>query len=34
MNFYWSMPEGLKVTYRRELEKYEDEIAKGNLELA
>lgn len=34
MKFYWTMPEGLKVLYRRELNKYENEILKGNLELA
>ena len=34
MKFYWTMPGDLKVHYRRELKKYEDEISNRNLELA
>lgn len=31
MKFYWTMPAGLKSEYIRELEKYENELSKGNL---
>ena len=34
MKFYCSMPDGLKVNYRKELENYRIEIAKANLQLA
>jgi Protein of unknown function (DUF3703) len=34
MKFYWKMPDGLKVRYRQELEKYKSELWKGNLQLA
>jgi hypothetical protein len=34
MKFYWVMPEGLKVHYRKELELYKVEMNKGNLSLA
>ena len=34
MKFYWSMPNGLKVYYRKELENYRIEVAKANLQLA
>lgn len=34
MKFYWSMPEGLKVNYRKELEIYRREMSNANLQLA
>jgi len=34
MKFYWTMPAGLKNEYIRELEKYENELSKGNLHSA
>lgn len=34
MKFYWSMPDGLKVYYRKELKNYRIEIDKANLQLA
>jgi hypothetical protein len=34
MKFYWSMPAGLKVHYRQELEKYKAELSLGNLQVA
>ena len=34
MKFYWSMPDGLKVYYRKELENYRIEVSKANLHLA
>jgi Protein of unknown function (DUF3703) len=34
MKFYWSMPEGLKVSYRKELEIYRREMSNDNLQLA
>jgi hypothetical protein len=34
MKTYWTMPEGLKVHYRIELENYKTEVTKGNLRLA
>lgn len=34
MKFYWIMPGGLKEAYRRELEIYESELLKGNLQAA
>jgi hypothetical protein len=34
MKFYWSMPQGLKVYYRKELEIYRLEMSKANFQLA
>jgi hypothetical protein len=34
MKFYWSMPAGLKVSYRKELEIYKRELSNNNLPLA
>jgi len=34
MKLYWTMPAGLKNDYTRELEKYENELSKGNLHSA
>jgi hypothetical protein len=34
MKFYWSMPEGLKVYYRKELEIYRREMSNANFQLA
>ena len=34
MKFYWSMPAGLKVHYRLELENYKKEISNDNLQIA
>jgi hypothetical protein len=34
MKFYWSMPAGLKVYYRKELEIYKREMSDDNLQLA
>lgn len=34
MKLYWSMPVGLKVYYRHELENYRSEMSKANLQLA
>lgn len=34
MKFYWSMPNGLKVYYHKELENYRIEMAKVNFQLA
>ncbi|HQV87252.1 MAG: DUF3703 domain-containing protein [Chitinophagaceae bacterium] len=34
MKFYWSMPEGLKVHYRKELETYKLETSKANFTVA
>ena len=34
MKFYWTMPADLKNEYIRELEKYENELSKGNLHSA
>jgi hypothetical protein len=34
MKLYWIMPDGLKVHYRQELEKYKSELSKGNIQLA
>jgi hypothetical protein len=34
MKFHWTMPEGLKVYYQRELEVYRNEMSKVNLQLA
>lgn len=34
MKFYWSMPAGLKVFYRKELENYRIEMSKANLQPA
>ena len=34
MKFYWSMPEGLKIHYKIELEKYKAELLKENLSCA
>jgi len=34
MKFYWSMPEGLNVNYRKELEIYRREMSNANLQLA
>lgn len=34
MKFYWSMPDGLKVYYRKELEIYKREMSDANLQLA
>jgi hypothetical protein len=34
MKLYWKMPDGLKVHYHQELEKYKSELSKGNLQLA
>jgi len=34
MKFYWTMPAGLKTYYIEELEKYENELSKGNLHSA
>ena len=34
MKLYWSMPVGLKVYYRQELENYRSEMSKANLQLA
>ena len=34
MKIYWTMPEGVKVHYRNELEKYRTEFANGNLQVA
>jgi len=34
MNFYWTMPKGIKDHYRRELDLYQTEFAKRNLPLA
>ncbi|MBX2914525.1 MAG: DUF3703 domain-containing protein [Cyclobacteriaceae bacterium] len=32
MKLYWSMPDGLKIHYRGELELYKTELDKGNLQ--
>ena len=32
MKFYWTMPAGLEIHYRHELEKYEKELLNGNLQ--
>ena len=34
MKLYWSMPVGLKVYYRHELENYRSEMSKADLQLA
>jgi hypothetical protein len=34
MKFYWTMPVSLKNEYTRELEKYKNELSKGNLSSA
>ncbi len=34
MRIYWSMPDGLKIHYREELELYKAELNKENLSLA
>jgi len=34
MKLYWTMHDGLKVNYRKELENYRSELAKGNLQVA
>ena len=34
MKIYWTMPEGVKVHYRNELEKNRTEFANGNLRVA
>lgn len=34
MKFYWSMPYGLRVHYRKELELYKVELEKENLQVA
>lgn len=34
MKFYWSMPSGLQVHYRQELDTYKQEMEKENLALA
>jgi len=34
MKVYWSMPEGLNVNYRKELEIYRTEMSNANLQLA
>ncbi len=34
MKFYWTMPSGLKVYYRQELESYKNEIAKADFQCA
>lgn len=34
MKLYWIMPDGLKVHYRQELETYNSELSKGNLQMA
>jgi hypothetical protein len=34
MKFYWTMPAGLKIHFRHELEIYKCEISKGNLQHA
>lgn len=34
MKLYWIMPDGLKVHYHQELEKYKSELSKGNLQMA
>lgn len=34
MKLYWTMPHGLKIYYRTELENYRSELAKGNLQIA
>lgn len=34
MKNYWKMPNGLKYYFLQELEQYNNELAKGNLELA
>ncbi len=34
MKFYWTMPEGLKVYYRQELENYKNETSKADLQHA
>ena len=34
MKFYWTMPDGLRVYYRKELELYKAELEKGNLHVA
>lgn len=34
MNVYWSMPDGLKIHYRKELELYRAELENGNLQVA
>ena len=32
MKFYWSMPAGLQIHFRNELEQYEHELLNGNLQ--
>lgn len=34
MKVFWSMPEGLRIHYRKELRDYGDEVSKGNLHAA
>jgi len=34
MKLYWTMPDGLKVPYRKELELYKAELEKENLQVA
>jgi len=34
MKLYWTMPAGLKVHYKQEIEKYKSEFTKGNLQVA
>lgn len=34
MKFYWSMPEGLKAYYRKELENFRCEMSKADFQLA
>lgn len=34
MKFYWTMPAGLKVHFKHELEKYQSELSKGNFQIA
>ena len=34
MRLYWTMPDGLKIYYKSELQKYKEEFTKGNLSVA